>query len=339
MPFTITDAEYDGLLIAHHLTKDKKPADRIKAMVAIRKGYAVTLICDLLLIDGRTLRRWYRSLKRGGVEALVVCRATSHNHKLSPDQEQLLDAELHSCIYPDGKTVQAKVAERFGVHYSLSGTTALPHRLGYSYHQPKIVPGNVSSEAQAAALVQLEQLQQTIAPDRIYYGDGVHPVHGTVAVSGWIKRGETREIKTNTGRDRLNINGALNLKGEIVYQADKTLNTESTIKLFEALLAKHPEGLVYFICDNARYYYAKAVRQWCRENQRLRVIHLPPYSPNLNRIEALWRLLRDKALVNSYYPSFKDFSTAVTGFLDACSTTYPWELKTILTAPCRVLGE
>lgn len=319
------------------MTHDKKQTDRIKAMVSLYKGYPVYLICDILLIDIRTLRRWYRAFKSGGVDKLIISKATSHNRKLMPTQEQQLAAELASRIYADGKQVQAKIIELFGVHYSLSGVTALLHRLGFTYHQPKIVPGKADAAKQAAALEQLDQLKAEIAHDRIYYADGVHPVHGTVAVCGWIRKGEIRQIKTNTGRDRLNINGALNLCGQLVYREDKTLNAEATIKLFEQLLSKHPYGFVYFICDNAPYYYAKAVRQWCREHQRLRVMHLPVYSPNLNLIERLWRLMRDKVLVNTYYATFRDFKAAVTGFLDTCSTSYPDEVRMLLTAPCQVI--
>jgi transposase len=337
MALTITEPEYQSLLIAHRMVKDKKQADRIKAMVSLHKGYSLSLICDILLVDVRTLRRWHRSFKSGGVDTLTVSKAASHNGKLSAEQEHALAAELSSRIYADGKQVQAKITELFGVSYSLSGVTSLLHRLGFSYHQPKLVPGKADADKQRAALAKLDELKSEIAPDRIYYADGVHPVHGTVAVSGWIKKGEVRQIKTNTGRDRLNINGALNLDGELVYREDKTLNADSTIKLFEQLLEKHPYGFVYFICDNAPYYYAKVVRQWCREHQRLVVIHLPPYSPNLNLIERLWRLLRDKVLVNTYYPAFKDFKQNVLGFLDTCDTDYPDELRTLLTAPCQII--
>jgi len=336
MALDITTAEYESLLVAHRLTKGKKQADRIKAMVALYRGYNLITICDMLLIDARTIRRWHRAFKTGGIDQLIISKTVSHNQKLTSEQEQQLAARLSIKLYADAKQVQALVAELFGVCYSLAGVTALLHRLGFSYHQPKIIPGKADEEKQRAALAVLEQLQTQIAPERIYYADGVHPVHGTVAAKGWIKKGEIREIKTNTGRDRLNINGALNLSGEIVYREDKTLNAEATIKLFEALLNKHPEGRVYVICDNARYYYAKLVRQWCQENQRLKVVHLPPYSPNLNLIERLWRLMRDKVLVNTYYPAFKDFKTAILQFMD-----HPEEqqdaIRRLLAAPCQII--
>lgn len=336
MKHVITTAEYGSLLVAHRLTKDKKQADRIKAMVAIYRGYSLATICDMLLIDVRTINRWCRAFKSGGIDQLIASKATAHNQKLTLEQEQTLAAEVSHNLYADSKQVQAKIIELFAVHYSVTGVTALLHRLGFSYHQPKVIPGKADGEKQRAALAVLEQLQSEIAPERIYYADGVHPVHGTVAAKGWIRKGAVREIKTNTGRDRLNINGALSLSGAIVYREDKTLNAKATIQLFAALLDKHPEGRVYVVCDNARYYYAKLVRAWCQENQRLRVIHLPPYSPNLNLIERLWRLLRDKVLVNTYYPAFADFKAAVLGFMDH-PEQHQTAIARLLAAPCQVI--
>lgn len=345
MQLSITESEHHSLLIAHRLTKDKKQADRIKAMVSLYKGHAPHLVCDILLIDGTTLRRWYRTFKQGGVDALIVCKATSHSHKLTSDQEQQLDKELLAQIYPDNKAVIHKVKELFGVTYSPSGVTKLLHRLGFSYHCPKVIPGKADASKQTAALAEIETLQQSTSPDHFYYLDGVHPVHQTVAVRGWIKKGEVREIKTNTGRDRVNINGALNLQGDIVYREDKTLNNESTVKLLEAILAKHthtPGGqpdtdTIYAVCDNARYYYCKEVRAWLATHQRFKLIYLPPYSPNLNRIERLWRLLRDKVLVNTYYPDFKQFKQAIIAFLDSPQIYQP-EISRLLAAPCQIIG-
>ena len=45
-----------------------------------------------------------------------------------------------------------------------------------------------------------------------YFMDAVHPRHNPVLAHGWIKRGEEQPIPTNTGRKRLNINGAIDLR-------------------------------------------------------------------------------------------------------------------------------
>lgn len=89
-----------------------------------------------------------------------------------------------------------------------SGTTALLHRLGYGYKKPRVVPGKADPEAQRAFLEQYEKLKQGKgADDPIYFMDATHPQHNPVLARGWIKRGEEQEVRTNSGRQRVNQGG------------------------------------------------------------------------------------------------------------------------------------
>ena len=50
---------------------------------------------------------------------------------------------------------------------------------------------------------------------------------------------------------------------------------------------------------------------------------LPPYSPNLNPIERLWKFMNEKVLWNKYYEKFSAFKHAVMGFLESLSSPSP----------------
>ena len=86
--------------------------------------------------------------------------------------------------------------------------------------------------------------------------DGTHPQHNSVAAYGWIKKGATKELKSNTGRRRLNINGAIDIENtSISVDYGVSINAQSTISLLEEIELKHTEAEnIYVICDNARYY-------------------------------------------------------------------------------------
>ena len=58
---------------------------------------------------------------------------------------------------------------------------------------------------------QYEEFMLTKSNDvEVVFVDAVHPEHNAIAGYGWIKRGATRELKTNSGRQRLNLHGAIN---------------------------------------------------------------------------------------------------------------------------------
>lgn len=68
----------------------------------------------------------------------------------------------------------------------------------------------------------------------------------------------------------------------------------------EQLLAAHPEGPIYVICDYARYHKNQALNAW-PVDKCLAQVFLPSYSPNLNLIERLWKFLRQKIINTAFY--------------------------------------
>jgi transposase len=139
----------------------------------------------------------------------------------------------------------------------------------------------------------------------------VHPQHNPVLACGWIKRREEQQIPANTGRQRLNINGAKDLERlEPVVRFDESINAESTIALFEQLEALNIVATwIYVLCDNARYYRSKAVQGYLKSS-RIKLVSPPPCAPNLNLIERLWKLFKKKILYNRYYETVDKFRAA-----------------------------
>ena len=67
------------------------------------------------------------------------------------------------------------------------------------------------------------------------------------------------------------------------------------------------------------------------ERLNIELLYLPPYSPNLNLIERLWKFVKKKCLYSKYYTNFSDLKRAITDCLNQTYTTYKSELDTLLT--------
>ena len=155
---------------------------------------------------------------------------------------------------------------------------------------------------------------------------------------GWIRRGEDYAIPGNTGRQRLNINGAVDIDTLTpVIRYDDTINADSTIALFRQVEARHPTARVIpVICDNARYYRSRKVREHL-QNSRIELIFLPPYSPNLNLIERYWKFFKKKALYDRYYETFDEFKAACSDFFKK-SASYVDELRSLLVENFQIIS-
>lgn len=224
--------------------------------------------------------------------------------------------ELNNNIHLQTGSVILFIKGNFGVCYSTSGMRDLLHRLGYVYKKPKRVPGNPDLEAQEIFSEQYEDFMLSKPEDiEVIFVDAVHPEHNAIPAYGWIKRGETRELKTNSGRQRLNLHGAINAEThEITIIESDTVNSHSTINLLAAIENKYPAASsIKVILDNARYHYSTLVRDYI-STSRIDLVFLPSYSPNLNLIEKLWNFFKKKVLYNTYYKNINIFRKACIDF-------------------------
>jgi transposase len=139
-------------------------------------------------------------------------------------------------------------------------------------------------------------------------------------------------IKSPAGRWRFNVLGALNaITHDIVTVTNSTyINALSVCDLLHKLAAVHAGELVTIFLDNARYQKCQLVTSLA-ESLKIELIYLPPYSPNLNLIERLWKFVKKEVLYSKYYDEFSKFKNAISSCLSMASTTHKDDLSTLLS--------
>lgn len=334
MPNFLTDEQVQVLKQAHKTIKDKKLADRIKAVLSLNAGYEYSQVAKILLLDEVTLRRYVKQYQKKGIEGLLECRYSGGQTRLTTIQEKELKVFLRDNTQRTAKEVVEHIRKTYGIEFSIIGITKLLHRLGFAYKKPKIIPGKADRVKQEQFLKRYEEIKSSLKDnDRIYFLDSTHPEHNTKPSYGWILKGKANDkfVKTNTGRERLNLNGALNFndKTAIVLE-EETINKEATVNLLETVRKKQRKGKVYLILDNASHHHARVVKRWILHHSRFKLIFLPTYSPNLNLIERLWRFFHQKATWNRYFETFEEFRKTSLNFFKNLNI-YEKELSTLLT--------
>ena len=103
----------------------------------------------------------------------------------------------------------------------------------------------------------------------------------------------------------------------------KMLTAEATVSFLQKIEKSYPEKKqIHLFCDNARYYRNKSVKIYL-ETSRVKMHFLPPYSPNLNPIERLWKWMKERVLYNTYYECVIEFRSAIFGFFSLLSRADP----------------
>ena len=339
LDFRLDKQELAELRAAHRRALNVREAYRINAVILLGNGRTVADVADALLFDPDTVRTYFKRYKKGGLEALLRMNYVGSEALLDDVQLAVLDAHLQENLHMTAESVARWVEERWGVCYTPSGMAAMLRRLGYVYKKPKLVPGKADAAAQKEFLEDYENLKQNSDEgDVVLFMDATHPQHNPVIGYGWIKRGKEHPVKSNTGRRRLNINGAIDvqrMRAEIRF--DDTIDAISTIALFEQIERANPMAkCITIICDNARYYRSKAVGEYL-ENSRINLLFLPPYSPNLNLIERFWKFFKRKVLYNRYYEAFDDYKEACKRFFRELDL-HVWQLRSLLTENFEIIG-
>jgi len=170
--------------------------------------------------------------------------------------------------------------------------------------------------------------------NKLYFLDPVHQIHNNANDYAWQKKGAvaTKQVKSNTGRRRLNIIGALDplTLEPVIILTESNCNTELMVSYLTHIREQNKDAeTIYAVLDNAGYNKSYEVRN-VAQSLRIELIYLPPYCPNLNLIERLWKYFKKKVTKNRYYQTFEEFYYMVTLFFRNIMTDID-NLKSLLT--------
>jgi hypothetical protein len=147
----------------------------------------------------------------------------------------------------------------------------------------------------------------------------------------WQPVGSTIAIPTATHRHRLNVLGFLNRRNALhPYIIEGKVDTLAVVECFEQF-SQHVAKRTYVFLDNAPVQKSQAfirhIAKWVKRG--LIVKYLPPYSPELNLIEILWRFMKYYWLPFSAYMSFQCLYRAIEDILTRFGTDYTISFETL----------
>jgi transposase len=102
--------------------------------------------------------------------------------------------------------------------------------------------------------------------------------------------------------------------GRLVVLRESAFNADTFLSFLRSLLRhRRRERKVVVVLDNARWHHARALQPWLhRHRKSLMLLFLPPYSPDLNPMERVWKLTRRQCTHNHYFPDLSNLMLAVT---------------------------
>tara|TARA_B110000046_G_C12948065_1_gene378875 strand:+ start:249 stop:1277 length:1029 start_codon:yes stop_codon:yes gene_type:complete len=319
MNIEFTRAEKEQLDLRHRKERDRRVADRIKAVLLRSEGWTQKQIAQALRIR-------YETVQDHITDYIKFSKLKPENGgskpQLSKEKEYELVKHIEEQTYLKATKICDYVQSHYGVTFTVSGMTQWLKRKGFSYKMPKGTPAKANPEQQALFIKIYEKLMTNTPEDEpIEFADAVHPTMATKITHGWIRKGKNKEIHTISSRTRINIVGSINLETMSVSISDhETVNSSSLIKHLKEIRRKYLKApKIHLILDRGGYNRSQETRAAAKE-LGIELHFLPPYSPNLNPIERLWKVMNEYTRNNRVFQSAKDFREEILAFFN---TTWP----------------
>lgn len=133
----------------------------------------------------------------------------------------------------------------------------------------------------------------------------------------WFVKGKQRIVPTYGKHEGVKLVGVLNYEtGEVYCEEHEKYDAEVFLGFLKNVTNRYATGKIVMILDNARIHHAKLLQSYLDEvKDRLKLVFLPPYSPNLNPIEGLWKWLKAEVINNVFFPHVSKIQQAVRAFM------------------------
>ena len=326
--------DYYRLLMASKNEKSVKQKNRYDVVLLYMEGYSRKKISEILHIPLRTVSYHILSYEKGGMESLLIVKQPGAQKKLTDKQEtELLSVistqtpeEVGLGVFANWTAALACafVKQKFGISYSSRGMLNLFDRLGLSYTRPTYTLDKADPKKQEQFRKTFETLKKLLEGDitTILFEDESMIRDYQAIMKTWFPKGKQRIIPTYGKHEGVKLVGFLDYEtGHVYVEEHKKYDAEVFLQFLKNVLSQYPNGKTVIILDNARIHHAKLLKKFLDKNKDcLEPVYLPPYSPNLNKIEELWGWLKDSVINNVFFHSREEIQKAVQKFIDWVTT-------------------
>jgi transposase len=282
-------------------------AMRAHIVLLSARGYTVPEIVKIHNTSNTTVYKWFDRFDAQGPEGLYDRPRAGRPPKVTDEVKETLEETLDDPPTHQGYTftvwtvalLREHIESELGVQVCEDTTRRTLHQLGFRWRRPRwaaeredpqaaeimvaIAKAIWNADATTIALIEDETKFRALPPLR----------------NMWMRKGQQSRIPTPEENDSFYSYGVLDLEsGAWFDRFFEKANSDATIAYLRALLKAYLEKHILLIWDQATYHTSHKVQRWIEGQDRLTVLLLPRYSPELNPVEHIWRVVKQRVASN-----------------------------------------
>lgn len=308
---------------------------RTVAVILVLKGMKASEVAGIFDVTERSVTNWVKKADTGGFDALIAKKQKGAEPVLSPEMIEKIncviddDPKQHGFNVWDGPTLSRYIKTEFDVEYSVRSCQYLFHKLGRTLVRPQTYPSlkNPDDAARKAFRELMAELEDD-PTKTVVFQDEVHFCAQTTITRKWVRKGSKPRVMSKPGKDSIAYSGfVIPETGVLHVNKPGWFTFETTIGSIKEFLENCPpeDGKRYVIVMDNAPWHKKAVRlirddeEYKELNSAVDLIFLPPYSPDLNPIEQVWRVTRREETHNRYFESSSELTACLDRYFEGFS--------------------
>ncbi|WP_251047706.1 IS630 family transposase [Planococcus sp. ISL-110] len=316
---------------ARKTAQDRRSFERYQALFLWKKGYSETEIAEIIGRCSLTVLNYVDAYQKSGIAGLRRGVSTGKPLKLSAIQRQVLQ-EIIAYKTPADVGFPARsnwtlslvvqfIEREWGKSYTPKGASKLLHSLGLSYTRPTYTLEKADPVKQALFVKEtfpaLKKLMDGDIDHLLFEDESMIRDYQAIGRT-WFLKGKQRLIPTYGKHKGVKLIGILNYEtGAILCTEEEKYDAQTFLNFLTQLLKAYPAGKIVMVLDNSRIHHANLIQPFLQENRdRLELVFLSPYSPQLNLMEGVWKWLKETVINNVFFGSVQKIILAVRAFLE-----------------------
>lgn len=316
--------KHDGRTLRHDVLTEL----RKRAVSRVQEGESPEAVIRAMGFCRASIYNWLAMYRAGGWDALDARKRGGRPRKVSARMiawvyRVVTSGDPRQYKFPFALWTRNAIAillyRRYGVRLSANSVGRLLAHLGITPQKPlwrayQQDPERVRQWIQAEYPAIARQAQQERA--EIWFGDESGVRSDYHAGTTWAARGKTPVVRTTGARYRLNMLSAVNRRGKMRFMIEaKGLNADVMCRFLDRLMAGQKRRVFLILDGHPIHKSARLARKVSGFDGRLKLFLLPPYSPELNPDEGVWREVKGHRLGRAGIFSFADLKSKALGAL------------------------
>jgi putative transposase len=302
--------------------KDAKEKLRYEALYAASRGKSVVIIADILDVEESTIYDW---IHRWEIEKTVSDKPRSGRpEKLATEDEEemkhLIDENDPKKYGLNASTYTTKELQEYLLRFHnklVDEETIRAHlkEMGAHYVKSQLRYDEANEGKQIEFAKNFYHIATNYGFTKILFIDEMSVSTSAHNGYGWTFNQRLVVDAPQSKKEHANYFGAVEVsEGKIIETVRKSAKADSFIMLLKKIETEYTDDKMLVCMDNSRVHHAEKVSEFFRKHDNMKLLFLPPYSPDINPEEYIHNYLRNKLLNNHNFKSIKQIGRIIGGF-------------------------